>query len=208
MNQPDSYMTIKEPSETEIKIKGSKFIGRAIPCLSADGTGGADEILRSLRKKYYDATHHCFAYRVGIGNKATFRYSDDGEPSGTAGRPIYDQIEGQKLTNLIVIVTRYFGGTKLGTGGLARAYSETAKKALDRAGIIERFITRKISMTLAHSDYNNVKRLIEKSGGNIDEQNFAEVVRLTVEIRLSLADRLIAALRELTSGRIKFDREN
>ena len=115
----DSYLTLKSPSEHEIKIKASRFIALGFP---VPDESSAMTILESVRKKEFAATHHCYAYVVGL-DKEQFKYSDDGEPSGTAGRPIYQTIMGRNLKNVIVIVVRYFGGTKLGTGGLARAYA-------------------------------------------------------------------------------------
>ena len=200
METPDSYQTIKNSAETEIKIKASKFIGRVFSCQSADE---AISILGNIRKKYYDATHHCFAYRVGLGKEIIFRYSDDGEPSGTAGKPIYDRLEGQNLTNLILIVTRYYGGTKLGTGGLTHAYSDTARQALEEAGILEKFITEQIPMVLQFTDYSAVERMIIQIGGKIVDSDFSDIVKITVEIRLSLIEKLKNSLIDLTSGRIQ-----
>ena len=200
METPDSYLTIKNSAETEMKIKGSKFIARVFSC---ESEVEAISILENIRKKYYDATHHCFAYRVGLGNDLIFRYSDDGEPSGTAGRPIYDRLEGKNLTNLILIVTRYFGGTKLGTGGLTHAYSDAAQQVLEEAGVVENFITEQIPMVLQFADYSPVKRVIFQIGGKIVESDFSDIVKLTVEIRLSLAQKLKSGLIDLTSGRIE-----
>ncbi len=200
METPDSYQTIKNNAEIEIKIKASKFIGRVFSCQAADE---AVSILENIRKKYYDATHHCFAYRVGMGKEIIFRYSDDGEPSGTAGKPIYDRLEGQNLTNLILIVTRYYGGTKLGTGGLTHAYSDTARLVLEEAGILEKFITEQIPMILQFTDYSAVERAIVQLGGKIVESDFSDIVKLTVQIRLSLVEKLNNSLIDLTSGRIK-----
>ncbi len=197
----DSYFTIAAESEIEIKIKGSKFFGRIFSC--SDETE-AENILKNIQKKFYDATHHCFAYRVGLGNNCKFRYSDAGEPSGTAGRPIFDQIEGKKLTNLIIIVTRYFGGTKLGTGGLTHAYSNSAAAAIEKSGITRKFITKKVSLTLRFPDFNNVDRMLRKQDANIIRQDFSDIVELTVEIRLSLVDKIKDELIELTAGRIIF----
>ena len=202
MELSDSFFTIKSPSEIEIKIKGSKFFGRARQCENIDK---AEKIIEEFRKKYYDATHNCFAYRVGFGKEIKFRYSDDGEPSGTAGKPIYDQIEGKNLTNLIVVVTRYYGGTKLGTGGLTHAYSDSAAQAINAAGIIEKFITRCISMTVEFHDYNIVERIIHQIGAKVIDSNFSDIVRLKVESRLSLINNLKAKLIDSTSGRIKFE---
>ncbi len=200
-NIPDSYYTIAAESEIEIKIKGSKFFGRAFPCTDEVE---AEDILKNIQKKYYDASHHCFAYCIGLGNKSRFRYSDAGEPSGTAGRPIFDQIEGRKLTNLIIIVTRYFGGTKLGTGGLTHAYSDSAAKAIEKAGVIEKYLTQKLAMVVNFSDYNNVERLFHKYDFEITRRDFTDIVELTVEIRLSSIDKIKDELIELTSGRIIF----
>jgi len=200
METPDSYLTIKNSAETEMKIKGSKFIGRVFSC---ESEVEAISILENIRKKYYDANHNCFAYRVGSGNDLIFRYSDDGEPSGTAGRPIYDRLEGKNLTNLILIVTRYFGGTKLGTGGLTHAYSDAAQQVLEEAGVVENFITEQIPMVLQFADYSPVKRVIFQIGGKIVESDFSDIVKLTVEIRLSLAQKLKSGLIDLTSGRIE-----
>ncbi len=200
METPDSYLAIKGNAETEIKIKASKFIGRVFSCESENE---AIAVLENIRKKYYDATHHCFAYRVGLGKDIIFRYSDDGEPNGTAGKPIYDRLEGPELTNLILIVTRYFGGTKLGTGGLTHAYSDTAKAVLDKAGSLEKYITDNISMVLQFSDYSNVERMIHQIGAKIIESDFSDIVKLKVKIRLSLIEKLKNSLIDLTSGRIK-----
>ena len=201
MSQIDSYHTVPVSAETEIKIKGSKFIGRVFPC--ADETE-AETILTRIRKVFYDATHNCYAWRVGLGKEIVFKYSDDGEPSGTAGRPIYDQMEGHDITNAILIVTRYFGGTKLGTGGLTHAYSDSAAETIEKAGVVERFITDTVTLVVAFADYNAVERLIRQSGGIITQSDFADVVTLTAEIRISLMECLRADLIEITSGRVTF----
>ena len=114
----DQYFIIARDSTVEIKIKNSRFIGES---RHANSVAEALTRLEGIRKREYSATHHCFAYRVGLGHDPVFKYSDDGEPSGTAGKPIYDYIQGSEVTNLLLVVTRYFGGTKLGTGGLTHA---------------------------------------------------------------------------------------
>jgi uncharacterized YigZ family protein len=202
MESPDSFYTIATDSEVEIKVKGSRFVARTAACTSKIE---AEEILDNIRKKYHDATHHCFAYRVGMGRESTFRYSDAGEPSGTAGKPIFDRIEGKHLTNVIVVVTRYFGGTKLGTGGLTRAYSEAAAGVLEKAGVVKKYITKKISLTVPFPDYNSVERIIQQYKAAIVRQEFADVVELTVEVRISTAEQFINRLVELTSGRISIE---
>ncbi|MCK4606997.1 MAG: YigZ family protein, partial [candidate division Zixibacteria bacterium] len=115
----DQYYEIAGPARIEIKRKGSRFIAETGAVSSVEE---AHEQLETVRSREHAATHHCYAYRVGIADEARFKYSDDGEPGGTAGRPIYDVICGCEVTNALLVVTRYFGGTKLGTGGLARAY--------------------------------------------------------------------------------------
>lgn len=202
MEVSDSFLTIKDNAESETKIKGSRFIGLVFGCSNEPD---ALSILENIRKKFYDATHHCFAYRVGTDKNVIFRYSDDGEPSGTAGRPIYDQIEGQNVTNLILIVTRYYGGTKLGTGGLTHAYSDTASEVLKKAGVIKKYITGEIIMSLGFSDYSSVERVINQIGGKITESDFSDRVKLTVQIRLSLLQQLRDKLTYVTSGRIRYD---
>jgi uncharacterized YigZ family protein len=201
-NIDDNYFTVKTASEIEIKIKGSKFFGRAFPCKSE---AEAESALTLIRKKYFDATHHCFAYRIGLGPETKFRYSDAGEPSGTAGKPIYDQILGQNLTNVLVVVTRYFGGTKLGTGGLTHAYSDSAAEAINRAGVIEEFLTEQLLLLVEFHDYNIVERLIHKFQGKIVARGAAEQIpSITAEIRCSYIPEFKSRATESTSGRIRF----
>jgi len=202
MEKSDSFITIKKPAESEIKIKGSRFIGQVFKC---DSEPQAVSILESVRKKFYDATHNCFAYRIGSDNDALFRYSDDGEPSGTAGKPIYDRIEGHNLTNLILIVTRYFGGTKLGTGGLTRAYSEAARSVLEKAGDLEVYITEQISFTVKFPDYGSVERIIHQLEARIVSSDFSDKIKMVVEIRLSLVKKFREAVTDATSGRIEIE---
>ena len=130
-NAGDTYLVLDGPSTASIKIKGSRFIAEALP---VSDVSEAEHALASIRKRDYDATHHCSAWRIGKKGE-TFRYSDDGEPNSSAGLPIFRQIEGKALTNTMVVVVRYYGGTKLGTGGLVRAYGDAAKEALN-AGFV------------------------------------------------------------------------
>jgi uncharacterized YigZ family protein len=202
MESKDSYLTIRNEADFELKVRGSKFIGQVRICQDKET---AESILDKIRKKYHDATHNCFAYRVGPGNDMIFRYSDDGEPSGTAGKPIYDQIEGNDITNVLAVVTRYFGGTKLGTGGLAHAYSQTARETIQKAGIVEKQITERISMAVQFSDYNNVERVVHQMQARIIDSDFTDIVRITAEIRISMVEAFKARLVDITSGRIQFE---
>jgi len=194
----DSYRTLDSQHAHEIKIKGSRFIGLGYP---ADSEETAQQILDDIRKREHAATHHCFAYAIGL-DGTVFKYSDDGEPSGTAGRPIYQAIIGKELTDVLVVVVRYFGGTKLGAGGLTRAYSQAAAELLDGAGIVERLICDRLTFTLPFPLYDRLMRLVVREGYKIIDQDFAERVTMVLDVRKSHTDRFVARLTELTGGRI------
>jgi uncharacterized YigZ family protein len=198
----DEYRTIARAARTEIKAQGSRFIGEAIPALTVDD---AHVRLDSIRKREYAATHHCSAYRVGQEGTPTFKYSDDGEPNGTAGRPIYDAICGGNLTDTLVVVTRYFGGTKLGTGALAHAYADSAALALKEAGVITKFLTSRARCTLEFSLYDRWLRLIQKSGATVIESQFGTEVMTCIEIRRSRFDDVRRTFIELTAGKGQFE---
>ncbi|MFW9770132.1 MAG: IMPACT family protein [Candidatus Thorarchaeota archaeon] len=195
----DSYRTLDAHYSHEIKVKGSRFIALGYP---ADTEETALAILDEIRKREHAATHHCFACTIGL-DGAVFKYSDDGEPTGTAGRPIYQAITGKDLTNVLVIVVRYYGGTKLGTGGLTRAYSQAATELLDGAGIVERLICDRLKFTLPFPLYDRVMRLVSREGYRIVDQQFAENVVMEIEVRKSHTDRFIAQLTELSGGQIE-----
>ena len=202
----DCFLTIRIPAEIEIKVKGSHFIGRTY---LVDTSEKAVAELERIRKKEYSATHNCFAYIVG--NKRddiTFKYSDDGEPGGTAGKPIYDVIKGSNLTNILLVVTRYFGGTKLGTGGLVRAYSKTAKLALEKSGVKENFITVNFKIEVDFSRYDNLLKMIHKLGAVQQESDFSDRVTLILEIRQNKAEQLRSAILELSAGKAKIEKIN
>ena len=195
----DSYLTLAAENSHEIKIKGSRFIALGYP---VDTEAAALANLDKIRKKEYAATHHCYAYLVGLITEK-FKYSDDGEPSGTAGRPIYQTIIGRSLKNILVVVVRYYGGTKLGTGGLTRAYSQAAAEMLDQAAIIETLICDHLHFAVPFSLYDQVMRLISRGAYRVIAQDFAERVTMEVEIRKSLTDVFAAQLIELTGGQVE-----
>lgn len=197
MSENDLYLTIASNARAEIKIKGSRFIGCAHETESAEA---ANLRLNQIRKNEYSATHNCYAFVVGNSSSPEFKYSDDGEPGGTAGRPIYDVIIGRGLTNTLVVVTRYFGGTKLGTGGLARAYSQAASEVLAAAGVRKNFITDSVIIEIDFAFYDAVLRLINKSSVVSHQADFAEQVRIDLEIRKSKTEEIISAITELTNG--------
>lgn len=198
----DSYRTIDREASAEIKVKGSRFIGETRLVQDPDE---AVEKLNAIRKREYSATHHCYAYRVGPGDAEQFKYSDDGEPSGTAGKPIFDVLAGKGVTNTLCVVTRYFGGTKLGTGGLVRAYSDAAIAAIDASGVVTRYITDDIRFHVDFTHYDHWQKLVRDIGGSVVDSEFADHVTLVVRIRKGLTAKLTAAFVELTSGKGMFE---
>ncbi len=198
----DRFLTIRDEATVEIKIKGSRFIGESFLAPTSEL---ALERLAAVRKREHAATHHCYAWRVGVENGSTFKYSDDGEPNGTAGRPIYDIITGNDLTNTLVVVTRYFGGTKLGTGGLTHAYSDCARATVERSGIREHFILSRYRVELEFSFYDRWKILVNRLGVIEREAIFEEQVRIVAEVRRSRGEELVRTLVELTAGKGKIE---
>lgn len=196
----DAYRTILAEDTSILKVDGSRFLARALP---VESIASADLALEETRRMYRDATHHCFAYRLGTAGMEV-RFSDDGEPSGTAGKPILTAIRRHDLTNILVIVTRYFGGTKLGTGGLARAYGGAAESLLAKAETVTRFVTKSVSITFPHDQIGNVMHCISKSGARIEDTTYDDDVHLNLSVRESLIDQVRKQLVEATSGNINF----
>lgn len=178
----DLYLTILQPVSHSLKVKGSRFIGWASPVHDRDE---AESFLRNVQKKYHDATHHCHAYRLGIRDSSECRYNDDGEPSGTAGKPILDALEGRKLTNCICVVTRYFGGTKLGTGGLARAYGECARETLSKCKIIEQYLAVSLSLVFDYDLTGTIMPLLSKYQCQIINTKYGAKTTMIMRIRQS-----------------------
>lgn len=193
----DEFQTIADEQMAETKTKGSRFIAESF---LAESSEIALEKLKVVKKREHAATHHCYAWITGLGQAQTFKYSDDGEPNGSAGRPIYDQIAGKNLTNTLIVVTRYYGGTKLGTGGLVRAYSETAALALEKSSVKKHFLTSKFETSLEFSYYDQWTQLLNRMGATVVDSKFAENVTLKIEIRQTMAEQLQAEFTELTRG--------
>ena len=191
--QKDSYLTIAEPAEAIYKERSSKFLTYAYPVESEEVI---KELLDALRKEYYDATHHCYAYRLGPHGE-TFRANDDGEPSGTAGKPILGQLLSADLTNCLVVVVRYFGGTKLGVSGLIQAYKESTADVIAVSKIIEKTVDRIIKVDFSYISMNGVMRIIKDMNPRIDEQVFDNLCTMKLRIRESEADILIAKLNKV-----------
>ena len=164
----NSFKTIKAPSEGIYKEKGSKFIAFAIPINSELQF---KEELSRIKKEYHDAGHHCYGFSIGSEGKL-YRYSDDGEPNNSAGKPIYGQLLSFGVTHVTIIVIRYFGGTKLGVGGLITAYKEAAKDALNNATIIEKEITESCTIQFKYESMNTIMGLVKTFDLEIVEQDF------------------------------------
>lgn len=180
----DTYLTIEKASEGLYKDKGSKFISFAYPVKTLEDI---KEILDNIRKEYYDARHVCYAYMLGYERK-TFRSNDDGEPSGTAGRPILGQINSNELTDILIIVIRYFGGILLGTSRLIQAYKTAAAEAIQNAKIETRIVEKTFQSTFGYENLNAVMRIIKDFNLNIINQRQELDCTLTFSIRLSDID--------------------
>lgn len=175
-----SFKTIQSSATGLYKEKCSKFLSFAFPVRSDQEIKAC---LEKLRKEYFDAGHHCYAFRLGP-DGTHFRASDDGEPNHSAGDPILGQIKSRELTNVLVVVVRYFGGIKLGVGGLVSAYKQAAEEALKACVIIEQEVRQTITLTYDYAYTPEVMRLIKDFGLKILQQEFDETYKLVVEIRL------------------------
>ena len=179
--EEDQYLTIATEATGVYKEKGSKFIALALPA------GSVEEVkthLERVRKQYHDARHHCYAYKIGH-DQPEYRYNDAGEPSGTAGKPIYGQIESFGLSNLLIVVVRYFGGVKLGTGGLIQAYRAAARDALEQSEREVRTIHRALSLNFPYPAMNDVMRIIKEEELEMKNQEFTLEGNISVSVRLS-----------------------
>jgi uncharacterized YigZ family protein len=189
----DTYKMLSAPGEGLYKEKGSKFIASAFTVMSEEEVKQA---LAEVKKKYYDARHHCYAYMIGP-DKDCFRSSDDGEPSGTAGKPILNQILSKEVTNVCVIVVRYFGGIKLGVSGLINAYKTAAREALDNATIIEKTIDEVYSLEFSYPLMNDVMRVLKEEGLEQQNPRFEMNCYLEFSTRKSEADRIVAKFKNI-----------
>lgn len=192
----DTYKTIAAASESLIKEKMSRFISFAIPVRTVDEVKSH---LDRFQKEYYDARHICYAYMLGHA-RADFRANDNGEPSGTAGKPILGQINSFGLTDILVVVVRYFGGIKLGTGGLIVAYREAAQMALQAAEIIEKTVDDDIRVRFEYPFMNDVMRIVKEEGPEILRQVFEMDCEMVLRIRRAQADRLRERLSKVESA--------
>lgn len=189
----DQYRTLAEPAEGFYKEKGSKFIARVVPVSSEEEI---KEVLESLRKEFYDARHHCYAF-VLQPDGSRYRANDDGEPNHSAGDPILGQLRSYNLTNTLAVVIRYFGGTKLGVGGLIHAYKTATADALDQAKIITKTIREEYILQFDYPLTNEVMRLCDSYAAEILQQEFTDSCKMEVGIRQLMSERFLAEAEAL-----------
>lgn len=194
----DTYKTISEPSEGTYTEKRSKFIALALPVRTVEEV---KQNLETYQKKYYDARHVCYAYMLGPDRK-TFRANDNGEPSGTAGKPILGQINSNELTDILIIVVRYFGGIKLGTSGLIVAYRAAAAEAIANSTIRIRTVEEELTVLLEYPFMNEVMRIVKEEEAAIVSQSYDTDCRMVLRIRQSSLPKLRARLEKVTTARL------
>jgi len=193
----DSYKTISTLAEGQYSEKRSKFLAFAIPVTNVEEV---KQHVAEYQKKYYDARHVCYAYMLGA-ERLDFRANDNGEPSGTAGKPILGQINSNELTNILIIVVRYFGGVKLGTSGLIVAYRLAAAEAIANADIVERTVDVDINFTFEYPFMNDVMRIVKEEEPQIISQGYDSDCTMTLRIRKGLMDKLCARLSKVETLR-------
>lgn len=193
-----SYKTVKQYGESEIEEKKSRFLGKIKP---VDTEEEALKFIEGIKKQYWDARHNCYAYIIGEHNECV-RCSDDGEPSGTAGKPMLEVLQNQELKNVVAVVTRYFGGTLLGTGGLVRAYTQATQEALKEACIAT---MTPVSIMTVQTDYNaigKIKYVLAQDDILVQNEEYTVDVVITIAVPLSDKEQLIKKLTEVTNGRV------
>lgn len=193
-NNSDIFLTLKKPSsEGVFKEKGSKFLAYAYPLNNADQVEG---IIQQLKKKHPKARHWCYAWQTGVILK-NYRYNDDGEPNNSAGKPIFGQIQSFGVTNVLVVVVRYFGGTKLGVGGLISAYRSSAKLALENSILIEKMLMEFLTLKFDYPDMDKVMRVVKENGLNIIDQKMELDCIFKVSVRRNEVDKIEKIFKDL-----------
>lgn len=198
----DTYKTITNRSLGTFRDRASKFIGIAVPVINEDEV---KEHLAIIKKEYFDATHHCYAYQLGF-DKSAYRINDDGEPSGTAGRPIFGQIQSKDLTNILIVVIRYYGGTKLGVSGLINAYKTAAKEALESANIIEKTIKDVYELGFAYDKMNDVMKVLKDENVEQHFHHFELDCKIVFSVRKSESDKIYETFSKMKDTTLKFVR--
>ncbi len=190
----DTYRTLAQESEGDYREKGSKFIAYAKAVYQLEEVKA---FLESIKKLHPKARHHCYAYRIGMDKRKNYRANDDGEPSGSAGLPILGQIDSKNLSNIMVIVVRYFGGTKLGVPGLINAYKTSTRAAFDNGELIEKQVMNYYTLSFDYPRMNVVMKLIKKENIQILKQYYEDCCKLDIEVRLGHAERIVTALEKV-----------
>jgi uncharacterized YigZ family protein len=196
----DEYKTIEKSSQGSFREKGSKFLAFAIPAISEQEV---KQHLDALRKQYYDATHHCYAYVLGF-DKSAYRVNDDGEPSGTAGRPIYGQLLSADLTNTLIVVVRYYGGTNLGVPGLIHAYKTAAIDALSNATILTKIVKETYEIEYPYEGMNDVMKIIKDEIIEVINNEFGMKCVIRLAIRHSNSERVLGKFSKVNHLIIKY----
>ncbi|MDY6801726.1 MAG: YigZ family protein [Bacteroidota bacterium] len=196
----DEYLTISKPSEGLFKDSGSKFLAFAFPVSSENEIKAIQE---QLRNKYHDARHHCYAYMLGV-NKEIYRANDDGEPSSTAGKPILGQIRSFNLTNILIVVIRYFGGTKLGVGGLIHAYKTAAEEALKNAKIVKKTLHDIYELKFDYPQMNEIMRIMKEENIEQIDQNFELTCSITLALRKAEVEKVLSKFDRVEKLKIEF----
>ena len=194
------YATVLEQGTDEIVEKKSRFIGYIC---HVDTEEEAMEFVNSIKKKHYDARHNCYAYTIGE-DQPLLRFSDDGEPGGTAGKPILEVITGKGLCNVCIVVTRYFGGTLLGTGGLVRAYTDASKACIAATKIVKKRTVYPVEITTNYTDLGKVQYILGSEGIEIKDSEYGENVVLKTEIFIDDAEKIRKVLTEATAARAQW----
>lgn len=184
----DEFITIKENSFSEFTEKKSKFIGNLF---YVESTDEAEEVIKQTRKKYFDAKHNCIAYRVIEEGKIVERFSDDGEPSGTAGAPMLNILQKNNLVNVLIVVTRYFGGILLGTGGLVKAYQNSLLLAIEKSNKVTKCLGEILEVTLEYSDFENFKYYCKNNKINIIDTKYQENIVCKIELEEDIKEKLM-----------------
>jgi uncharacterized YigZ family protein len=196
----DTYLTISKPSEGSFRDRGSRFIAYAYPVTTE---AEVQKHLDKLRKEHFSANHYCYAFRLGA-DKGAWRANDDGEPSGSAGKPILGQIQSKDLTNVLVVVVRYFGGTLLGVSGLINAYRSAAADALVKGEIIEKQVQDVYEAAFTYAEMNDVMKLIKEEGLYVHSQDFEMECKLTFAVRKSKAESVAEKLRKIGNLTLRY----
>jgi uncharacterized YigZ family protein len=198
--ESDNYKTIKSFSEGTYKEKGSRFLASAFPVVNQDDI---KPIIDRLHKEYHDARHHCYAYMIGK-DRIVWRTNDDGEPSGTAGRPILGQINSFGLTNILIVVSRYFGGTLLGVSGLINAYKTAAAEAIRNAEIVERTLYEYYDIDFPYMSMNDVMKILKEEDAGQSGQSFELDCSIIINVRVSARERLIRRLSRVEGLKYRY----